>query len=81
MPELLSNAMDITFVDERDNFVVIYLDDILVFSKSESAHLKHFRIVFNKCRKFRVSLNMNNSHFTMKEGKPLVHNIKGGHPY
>jgi len=66
-------AMDITFADERDKFVVVYLDDIIVFSKSEFAHLKHLRTIFNKCRKFRVSLNLKKSHFTMKEGKLLGH--------
>jgi hypothetical protein len=30
-------AMDIAFVDKRDNFVVIYLDYLSVFSKSDAA--------------------------------------------
>ena len=29
---IFQRAMDIAFVGERDNFVVIYLDDITVFS-------------------------------------------------
>ena len=66
-------AMDIIFADKRDKFVVIYLDDITVFSKSESAHLKHLRIVFSKCKKFGVSLNSKKFHFAMKEGKLLGH--------
>lgn len=36
-------AMDIAFVGERDKFVVIYLDDITVFSKSDEDHLKHLK--------------------------------------
>ena len=28
-------AMDITFVEEKDKSVVVYLDDITVFSKKE----------------------------------------------
>ena len=36
-------AMDIDFVEERDIFVVIYLDDIIVFSKSDNDHLKHLK--------------------------------------
>jgi hypothetical protein len=31
-------AMDITFIGEKDKFVVIYLDDIEVFSKSDQEH-------------------------------------------
>ena len=44
--------MDIAFAGERDNFVVIYLDDITVFSKSDEDHLQHLKQVFNKCKKF-----------------------------
>ena len=36
-------AMDIAFAEEKDKFVVIYLDDITVFSKSDLEHLKHLR--------------------------------------
>lgn len=50
MPFGLMNAgatfqreMDIAFVGERDKFVVIYLDDITMFSKSDKDHLKHLK--------------------------------------
>ena len=52
MPFGLSNApstfqrlMNQTFFDLLDHFVVIYLDDILVFSELLSDHLAHLRIV------------------------------------
>ena len=34
-------AMDIAFSEEKDKFVVIYLDDITVFSKTDEKHLQH----------------------------------------
>ena len=34
-------AMDITFSKENDKFVVIYLDDITVFSRSDEDHIRH----------------------------------------
>lgn len=34
-------AMGITFSEEKDKFVVIYLDDIIVFSRSYEDHLRH----------------------------------------
>jgi len=34
-------AMDIPFTEEKDRFVVIYLDDITVFSKTVDEHKKH----------------------------------------
>jgi hypothetical protein len=66
-------AMDIAFIGERDKFVVIYLDDITVFSRSDKEHCCHLRKVFLKCRRFGLSLNPKKSLFSMKEGKLLGH--------
>ena len=56
-------AMDIAFVGEKDKFVVIYLDDITVFSQSDDEHLKHLRQTFQNSRKFGLSLNPKKSLF------------------
>jgi hypothetical protein len=32
-------AMDIAFVEESGNFIVIYLDDVTMFSRSDDEHL------------------------------------------
>jgi hypothetical protein len=66
-------AMDIAFIGEKDKFVVIYLDDITVFSRSDKEHCHHLRRVFLKCRKFGLSLNPKKSLFAMREGKLLGH--------
>jgi hypothetical protein len=61
-------AMDIAFVGEKDKFVVIYLDDITIFSRYDVEHCGHLKRVFLKCRKFGLS-NPKKSLFAMKEGK------------
>jgi hypothetical protein len=66
-------AMDIAFIRENEKFVVIYLDEIMVFSKSNKEHYDHLKNVFLKCRKFGISLNRKKSLFSMKEGKLLGH--------
>ena len=66
-------AMDIAFVGEKANFVVVYLDDITVFSQSDDEHLKHLKQTFLKCRKYGLSLNTKTSHFAVQEGKLLGH--------
>jgi hypothetical protein len=72
-------AMDIAFIGEKDKFVVVYLDDITVFSKSDKEHCCHLRKVFLKCRSFGISLNPKKSLFAMQEGKLLGHivSVKG----
>jgi hypothetical protein len=65
--------MDIAFIDEKDRFVVIYLDDITVFSTSDEENLHHLKKTFEKCRRYGISLNSKKSHFAMEEGKILGH--------
>ena len=67
--------MDIVFEDERDRFVVIYMDDIIVYSRSDREHIKHLEKVFLKCRKYGISLNPRKSNFALEEGKILGHII------
>ena len=73
--ETFQPAMDIAFVDENDKILVIYLDDITIFSKSDEEHVAHLLRMFKKCRKFGISLNPKKSFFAMKEGKLLRHII------
>jgi hypothetical protein len=66
-------AMDIAFMGEKDKFVLIYLDDITVYSGSHEEHLKHLKRVFLKCRQFRISLNPKKSQISLRKGKLLGH--------
>ena len=66
-------AMDIAFAEDINKFVVIYLDDIMVYSRNESEHVSHLRKIFLKCRKYDISLNPKKSNFAMMEGKLLGH--------
>jgi hypothetical protein len=66
-------AINIAFIGERDRFVVIYLDDLTVFSKTDEEHLMHLKQTFEKCCRFGLYLNPKKSHFAMQEGKLLGH--------
>jgi hypothetical protein len=37
--------MNSVFMQELDKFVVVFIDDILVYSKSEDEHTEHLHIV------------------------------------
>ena len=43
--------MNLTFQDLLYKCVIMYLDDILVFSKNIDEHLQHLRLVFEWLRK------------------------------
>lgn len=57
-------AMDIAFVGYK--FVVIYLDDVTVFSGSNDEHLKHLQKTFKSAEKFGLSLNLKKSLFSLE---------------
>jgi hypothetical protein len=63
--------MDIAFVGEKDKFIVIYLDEIIVFSRYDKENCHNLRRVFMKCIKFGLSLNPKKSMFAMRDGKLL----------
>ena len=67
--------MDFTFPDEMGHFIFIYLDDIIVFSKTDEEHINHLRRVFEKWQKFGISLNPKKTLFGLQEGKILEHII------
>lgn len=67
--------MDMSFANEKDVFLVVYLDDLKVFYNSNAEHMYHLKTIFQKCRKYGVSLNPKKSLFAMDEGKIIGHII------
>ena len=61
-------AMDIAFRGLVNHLVVVYLDDVNVYSKCQHDHINHLRKVFERCRKFEVSLNPKKTFFVVSEG-------------
>lgn len=68
-------AMDYAFKEIRGKFIEIYQDDVTMFSKDRSNHTNHLKQVFERCRKFGISLNPAKSVFGVDEGKLLGHII------
>ncbi len=50
-PVVFQHLMNDIFRDYMDEFVVVYLDDILIFSKDQEIHDKHVQLVFATLRK------------------------------
>jgi len=72
-------AMDFSFRDLIQKIIEIYKDDLTVVSKDRKDHVSHLKIVFERCRKYGISLNPKKFVFGMDEGKLLGHVAsKGG---
>jgi vancomycin resistance protein YoaR len=71
MPFSLTNApvvfqgfISSVFSDILDKHVVVYLDDILVFSKDRQSHEKHITDVLKRLRKHKLFANAKNANFS-----------------
>lgn len=64
-------AMDVAFRGLINNAVVVYLDDITMFSKNRQDHLIHLWWIFNWCKKYIFSLKPKKSIFVVTEGRLL----------
>ena len=53
--------------------MVVYLDDITIFSKKRGEHTFHLKQIFERCRKYGISLNPKKCVFAVTEGKLLGH--------
>ena len=61
-------AMDIAFRGLINHSVVVYLDEITAFSKCRHDHINHLGKLFERSRKFGVSLNPKKTIFVVSEG-------------
>ena len=49
-PAFFMHMMNKVFMDFLDKFVVVFIDDILIYSKSNEEHAKHLRAVLQPLR-------------------------------
>jgi hypothetical protein len=47
--------MNSIFIPELDKFVVVFIDNILIYSKSEEEHAEHLRVVLTHLRDHQLS--------------------------
>ena len=55
--------MNKVFMEELDRFVVVFIDDILFYSKSVEEHRQHLRVVMGKLRKHQLYAKFNKCEF------------------
>lgn len=57
-PATFQHFMNDIFRDMADQFVVVYLDDILIYSREPTQHAEHVRLVLQRLREFDLHIKM-----------------------
>jgi hypothetical protein len=70
------NLMNKVFMEELDKFVVVFIDDILVYSKSVEEHEQHIRVVLGKLRAHRLYAMFSKCEFWLEKISFLGHILK-----
>jgi hypothetical protein len=53
-PAYFMNLMNKVFMEELDKFVVVFIDDILIYSKSAEEYGQHLRVVLERLRTHKL---------------------------
>ncbi|XP_058749773.1 uncharacterized protein LOC131622747 [Vicia villosa] len=77
-PAVFMDYMNRVFQPYLDQFVVIFIDDILIYSRTIEEHMEHLRIVLSVLREKQLFAKFSKCEFWMSEVKFLGHVISGG---
>jgi hypothetical protein len=70
--------MNKVFMEHLDKFFVVFINDILVFSKMEEEHEKHLRLVLEKLRSNKLYAKFSKCEFWLTKVPFLGHVISAG---
>ena len=76
-PPVFQAFLNKIFRPHLDKFVCVYIDDLIIFSKSPEEHLEHVNTVLKLLRDNALSVNVKKSFFFTKRTKYLGHIISG----
>jgi hypothetical protein len=77
-PAYFMYLMNKVFMEYLDKFIVVFIDDILIFSKIEEEHEKHLRLVLEKLRSNQLYAKFSKCEFWLTEVTLLGHVISAG---
>ena len=62
-PTYFMYLMNLVFMPELDKFVVVFIDDILIYLENEADHTEHLRIVQSRLREHKLYAKFSNVNF------------------
>jgi hypothetical protein len=74
-PAYFMYLMNFVFMQEHDKFVVVFIDDILIYSKNPEDHANHLRSVLQKLRDHHLYAKFSKCEFWLDTVKFLGHTI------
>jgi hypothetical protein len=77
-PAYFMYLMNKVFMEYLDKFFVVFIDDILIFSKTEEEHEKHLRMVLEKLRSNQLHAKFSKCEFWLTKVTFLGHVISAG---
>nr|CAE01541.2 OSJNBa0033G05.1 [Oryza sativa Japonica Group]CAE05974.2 OSJNBa0063C18.15 [Oryza sativa Japonica Group] len=74
-PAFFMNLMNKIFMEYLDQFVVVFIDDILIYSKNEEEHAEHLRLIMEKLRDHQLFAKFSKCEFWLDRVAFLGHVI------
>src|SRR5579859_6794524 len=74
-PAYFMYLMNSIFMPDLDKFVLVLIDDILIYSKNEAEHAEHLHIVLQCLRDHQLYAKFSKSEFWLSSVKFLGHTI------
>ena len=74
-PAYFMYLMNSVFMIELDKFVVVFIDDILIYSRNEEEHATHLRVVLQHLRDHQLYAKFSKCEFWLDTVKFLGHTI------
>jgi hypothetical protein len=72
-PAFFMNIMNKVFMEELDKFVVVFIDDILIYSKNHEDHEHHLQIVLERLRAHQLYAKLSKCEFWLEKIAFLGH--------
>ncbi len=68
-PATFQSLMNRIFYDFLDDFLVVYMDDLLIFSKGEQSHLRHIELVLSRLKDNELFVSPKKCEFLKDENR------------